>query len=95
MKKALSNSPFKKPWGLHKDGDLWEQIWEAIHKRGLYNQQIRWVKGHATDKQVEEGISSQRDQYGNDRSDTNAKAAVEHIGGKGPHQACQVAHWEA
>ena len=26
-KKVNWSKPFKKPWGLHKDGDLWRQAW--------------------------------------------------------------------
>ena len=36
--KAHMRNPFRKPWGLQKDGDLWEQAWKAIVKRGPGNQ---------------------------------------------------------
>ena len=33
--------PFKKPWRLQTDGDLWEVAWEAIQTRGISNQDCR------------------------------------------------------
>ena len=37
-------NPFGKPWGLQIDGDLWEQAWKAVLKRGSGNQALRKVK---------------------------------------------------
>jgi len=37
-------NPFGKPWGLQVDGDLWEQAWKAVLKRGWQNQTLRKVK---------------------------------------------------
>ena len=31
-------NPFKKPWGVQRDGDLWAQAWKAALKRGSGNQ---------------------------------------------------------
>ena len=36
--------PFKKAWGLQRDGDLWELAWKAILARGAANQTLRKVK---------------------------------------------------
>ena len=30
----IKRNPFKKPWGLQPDGDLWESVWEAYLARG-------------------------------------------------------------
>ena len=43
-----NTNPFKKPWGVQTDGDVWEQVWEAIQTRGCDNQTVRKVTGHAT-----------------------------------------------
>ena len=75
--------PFKKPWGLQKDGDLWEVAWDAILKRGIGNQDLRKVKGHATEDDIRAGRSNEYDRDGNDRSDTNADRGVEMIAGEG------------
>ena len=41
------------------------------------------VKGHATEKDVREGKSTQQDKEGNDRSDKNADKGVEQLAGEG------------
>ena len=71
------------PGGLQVDGDLCEQAWIAGMKRGAGNQTFREVKGHATDKDVENEISNIRDREGNDTSDKLADKGVEAIAGIG------------
>lgn len=80
---AHNRNPFGKPWGLQKDGDLWEQAWKAVRARGADSQRLRKVKGHATSEDVAAGRSTKEDRIGNDRSDTNADKGVECIHGKG------------
>ena len=53
--------PFKTPWGIQKDGDLWQQAWIAILQRGPENQPVRKVKGHATQEDVEAGVTTEAD----------------------------------
>ena len=55
----------------------------AITKRGSWNQCLRKVKGHATAKDVEKGISTSKDREGNDTSEKLADKGVEAIAGKG------------
>ena len=50
-------------------------------KRGTGNQSLRKVKGHATEKDVENGISNIEDREGNDTSDKLADKGVEAIAG--------------
>ena len=52
---TLRGNPFGKAWGLQVDGDLWEQAWNAVLIRGIGNQHLRKVKGHATEEDVEKG----------------------------------------
>ena len=87
-KKATGNdrkrgNPFGNAWGLQIDGDLWEQAWLAVLKRGTGNQSLRKVKGHATEKDIENGISNPDDKEGNDVSDKLADKGVEAIAGIG------------
>ena len=82
-KPVKSGCPFKKPWRLQTDGDLWEVAWQAIHTRGLANQDLRKVKGHATEEDVQQGRSTACDKEGNDRSDKNADRGVEQLAGEG------------
>ena len=58
--------------GVQTDGGLWEQAWLAILKRGVANQTLRKVKGHATQEDIEAGRSTPEDKKGNDNSDANA-----------------------
>jgi len=74
-------NPFRKPWGLQVDGDLWEQAWIAVKRRGAGNQTLRKVKGHAADQDVAKGISTAEDRDGNDKSDELADKGVEEIAG--------------
>ncbi len=74
-------NPFGKPWGLQVDGDLWEQAWEAVLKRGWGNQTLRKVKGHATEDDIEKGTSNREYTRGDDLSDELADKAVEAIAG--------------
>ena len=76
-------SPFGKAWGVQIDGDLWEQAWIAVLKRGNGNQSLRKVKGHATDRDIENGKSNPEDKEGNDLSDKLADKGVEAIAGIG------------
>ena len=62
-------SPFGKAWGLQVDGYLWEIAWTAVLKRGIGNQFLRKVKGHATENDVREGIATKEDREGNDTRD--------------------------
>ena len=69
--------------GLQIDGDLWEQAWIAVLKRGSGNQALRKVKGHATEEDIANGKSNPKDKKGNDLSDEIADKGVEAIAGIG------------
>ena len=69
--------------GLQIDGDLWEQAWKAVLKRGSGNQALRKVKGHATEEDIRNGKSNRKDKEGNDLSDELADKGVEAIAGIG------------
>ena len=65
-------NPFKKPWGLQADGDLWRMGWMAVLARGVGRQTLKKVKGHATARQVEEGVAAEDEKEGNDWADSFA-----------------------
>ena len=69
-------NPFGEPWGMQPDGDLWEQAWQAVLRRGAENQRIRKVKGHATEADVQNGTATRKDKDGNHYSDQNADKGV-------------------
>ena len=52
----LNRNPFRRPWSLQKDGDLWKLAWEAVLERGPRSQTLTKVKGHVTDQQVQQGV---------------------------------------
>ena len=55
----------------------------AILIRGVANQKVRKVKGHATKKDVEEGKNNENDREGNRIVDEYAEIGVKKIGGPG------------
>ena len=76
-------NPFGKAWGLQVDGDLWEQAWNAVLSRGIGNQYLRKVKGHATEEDVSKGLATSEDREGSDKSDNLADKGVEEVAGVG------------
>ena len=74
-------NPFGKAWGLQVDGDLWEQAWNAVLSRGIGNQYLMQVKGHATEEDVSKGLATSDDREGNDISDKLADNGVEQVAG--------------
>ena len=89
---CLTKNPFGKPWGMQPDGDLWEQAWHAVLRRGAESQRIRKVKGHATEADVQDGTATRQDRDGNHKSDVNADRGVEVIHSPG---LVKLAHWAA
>ena len=81
--KVEKQNPLKKVWGLQRDGDLWELAWQAILTRGANNKRLRKVKGHATEIDIAEGRSNNKDQHGNDKADKLADEGVRMVKGKG------------
>ena len=79
-----NKKPVQETMGAPKRrGPLAKQAWKAVLKRGAANQDPRKVKGHATNEDVEAGISTAADKTGNDKHDTNADEGVEKIKGRG------------
>ena len=75
--------PIQKTMGLQTDGDLWEIAWQAIIIRGVGNQDLGKVRGHATEEDIQAGRSNHYDRQGNNRSDTNADLGVGMVAGLG------------
>ena len=64
--------PLKRSWKLTNDGDLWHHFHEAAREKVHTSLQIVWTKGHATDDQVEQGVTTTEQQRGNTRADETA-----------------------
>ena len=72
----------KRPWNLHKDGDLWELLYNIILGRGITSLEVSWCKGHAKQEHIDKGLSSPLLKLGNDMADVNATKGVEqHVEG--------------
>jgi hypothetical protein len=72
-------NPCGRPWSMQPDGDLWQQFWNAILARGPASIRITKVKGHATDKDISEGKSTEVHRKGNDEADKAATAGTEAV----------------
>ena len=84
-----TKNPCKKPWSLQKDGDLWEQFWEASLIRGPRMLRLTKVKGHATLKDIVTGKSTEEHKKGSDMADTAATAGA----GEGMPVLLEFANW--
>ena len=58
------STPFKQPWRLMKDGDLWEMFANTVEPRG---------SGCTTQEMVDEGKVKTEERKGNDQADTGAE----------------------
>ena len=73
---------FRRPWGLQKDGDLWKLFHDLAHAKGLSSIHITWVKGHAKQHHIDQGLLTADDADGNDKADTLASLGInEHMDG--------------
>ena len=61
--------PWGRPWSQLIDGDFWKLSWKAIRSRGPHMTRLQKVKGHLTDKEIEEGLGTLVEQTGNDHAD--------------------------
>ena len=64
-------------WSLHSDGDLWELFHNALRAKTTQAVKITWIKGHATEKMVELGITTAVNMQGNARADEIADIGTE------------------
>ena len=86
------NVTARRPWGLQKDGDLWKLFHDFAHAKGLDAIKlfhdfahakgldaisITWVKGHAKQHHIDDGITTAEDAEGNDKADTLASLGIE------------------
>ncbi len=70
--RAILQDPFldpRKPWGLVRDGDLWDVLQHAVRAKTPDSIAISKVKGHATDRHVLDGVTTQWHKDGNDAAD--------------------------
>ena len=58
---------------LQHDGDIWQEVWNAILQRGPETAVGTKVKSHTTIADIERGITTRDHKEGNDNADTQAK----------------------
>jgi hypothetical protein len=56
---------------------VWRRIWTRIGDLDVGSVTVQWVKGHATDEQVADGLLEDWQQRGNHRADAQAKLGAE------------------
>ena len=57
--------------------------WKVVRTRGIGNQTLLKVKGHATQEHIDQGKSTRYDKDGNDQSDQLADEGGTTLNGKG------------
>ena len=62
-------APSQKPWGIIKECDLWEHAERLCISRPSNATTVSKVKGHATEQDVADGVSTFEHKRGNDRAD--------------------------
>ena len=85
---------YDKPWGLQRDGDVWEAFFEAILVKGPETNHLTKVKGHADEDDMKEGNATRKDQQGNDKADEAATEGLEILNGGGS-RALRAIAWIA
>ena len=68
----LRKEAHPKKWKLVSDGDLWEHLHKAICAKGVHSVRISWVKGHATQSHIDNGITTEVNKTGNHKADETA-----------------------
>jgi ribonuclease HI len=65
-----------KSWSVVNDGDLWAYFCAAVMRKGYTSVRITWVKGHAKQHHIEQGITTLQHKAGNDAADHAADEAT-------------------
>ena len=75
--------------------DLWVLIWNVIDELGEEQVQVKWCKGHATDKDVADGKATQFEKVCNDHADVFAVRGRELAEDTAPTHIERMAYGEA
>lgn len=67
----------REPWALQADGDLWEAMKKLIKIEGRHSTRISWVKAHAQQEHIDQGLTTQQHPTGNDDADKLANQRVD------------------
>eukprot|EP00969_Alexandrium_andersonii_P235821 10411124-Alexandrium_andersonii.AAC.1 len=78
--RILRRECFRRPWGLMRDGDLWQAVQDTVHRRGTQTVVVVKTKGHATQDDLDRGLVSPHDKRGNEHADI--------LAARGRREAC-------
>jgi hypothetical protein len=67
---------FDKPWDLIPNGDLWKLFFDHARTKGLHSLRATWVKGHATQQHVRDGVTTEHNKNMNHTADGLADDGV-------------------
>jgi len=76
VKNLTKNPDDKTNYSTWSDGDLWMYFVKVVQNKGLQSVRFTWVKGHATDEHVAQGITTNRNKRGNEDADACADMGV-------------------
>ena len=69
LTKDIDENKDDRNWALESDGDLWDLFHKALKAKNTKAIKITWIKGHATEKMVEQGVTTQANRKGNMKAD--------------------------
>ena len=72
QKQMLKGRKINRKWKLMSDGDLWEHFYKALKAKNPRAFKATWVKGHATEDHVNEGVTTKLHKEGNFEADRAA-----------------------
>ena len=74
--KQSMSPPTHRPWALQHDGDLKQAWWQNTVSKGPKTVTFTWAKGHATDKDIEDGRSTETHRQHTNAADKQADLGV-------------------
>ena len=78
--KLLAGKRRTKPFGLMRDGDVWQRVGHALEARGRLTARCSKVRARTTQEQRERGLESRWNNLGNEMADILAKQGRELAG---------------
>ena len=86
-------SPLKhRHWKLDGDGDLWYYLYLASEAKDTKGIEFTWVKGHATEEHIIQGVTTWAHKIGNDIADQVVDAGTDLHGTDLCNIACPLFH---
>lgn len=84
------HTPFAKPLALRCNVDLFQRIEDTLKQRGFESIRLSWIKGHATNKDVDEGLITQWQKYQHAITDKVARQLAQELHSDELHAYIQI-----